>query len=111
VGHRDDAGHLFVDARAGLLIDAAGQRVAPGAIEDALLAHPAVADVAVTGQPDPDRGTRIVARVELRPGAAVTADDLAAHVGGWLGPHARPHDVRLVRSIPLTDAGQPQPLD
>jgi fatty-acyl-CoA synthase len=111
VGHSDEAGHLFVDARAGLLIDVAGHRLAPGAIEDALLAHPAVADAAVSAQPESDRQTRIVARVQLRPGAAVTADDLRAHVGGWLGPHARPDDVRLVSAIPLSDAGQPRPLE
>jgi malonyl-CoA/methylmalonyl-CoA synthetase len=87
------------------LIKTGGYKVGAGEVENALLEHPAVAEVAVVGEPDDDLGQRIVAYVvprEGRPGAS----ELVDHVAALLAPHKRPRDVRLVDSLPRNDMGK-----
>jgi acyl-CoA synthetase (AMP-forming)/AMP-acid ligase II len=62
-------GHLALTGRSKELIIRKGENVSPREIEDVLMGHPSVAAVAVIGLPDPERGERICAVVELRPGA------------------------------------------
>ncbi len=86
------------------LIKSGGYRIGAGEIESCLLDHPAVAEVAVTGEPDDDLGERIVAWVVLTAPAA--ADELAAHVARELAPHKRPRDVRVLDALPRNDLGK-----
>ncbi|MBO1435609.1 AMP-binding protein [Meiothermus sp. CFH 77666] len=111
LGSKDEAGYLWFKARADDLIKAAGYRISPFEVEEALLHHPAVAMVAVVGVPDAERGQRIVAHVKLREGqsgsAALTLA-LQEEVRRRVGHHAYPREVHYVQELPLTTTGKIQ---
>lgn len=110
VGHRDDSGRLFVDARAGDVVTVAGERVVPTAVEEVLLDHPAAAEAAVTVEPGaPEAGPRVVVQVMLRPHADLGADAFRSHLERRLGSVAGSFDVRVVQTIALTATGLPRP--
>jgi malonyl-CoA/methylmalonyl-CoA synthetase len=89
------------------LIKSGGYKIGAGEIENVLQEHPAVAEAAVTGEPDPDLGERIVAWiVPADPAAPPSADELAAHVAAHLAPHKRPREVRHVAALPRNDMGK-----
>ncbi|MFD1151069.1 acyl-CoA synthetase [Saccharothrix hoggarensis] len=95
----------IVGRRATDLIKSGGYKIGAGEIENALLEHPAVAEVAVTGEPDDDLGERVVAWVVAR-GDAPAAEALSEHVARLLSPHKRPRVVRFVESLPRNDMGK-----
>jgi malonyl-CoA/methylmalonyl-CoA synthetase len=101
---RDDGNLRIVGRRATDLIKSGGYRIGAGEIESCLLDHPAVAEAAVTGEPDDDLGERIVAWVVLRDPAEPAA--LADHVARALAPHKRPREVRVLDALPRNDLGK-----
>jgi malonyl-CoA/methylmalonyl-CoA synthetase len=106
VAVRDPDGYVrIVGRRATDLIKSGGYKIGAGEIENALLEHPGVAEVAVTGEPDEDLGERIVAWV-VPSGAEPPADELADHVARLLAPHKRPRVVRYLESLPRNDMGK-----
>ncbi len=92
------------------LIKTGGFKVGAGEVETALLEHPAVAEAAVTGEPDDRLGERIVAWVVLRPSAGRShvpdAKDLEDHVASLLAPHKRPRTVCFVDELPRNEMGK-----
>ena len=79
----------------------------PEAVELALRDHPAVAEVAVTGRPDPEWGERVVAWVVPRTGhQPPQLGDLRALVAENLAPYAAPRELILVDSLPRTAIGK-----
>ena len=68
MGHLDADGYLHVTGRKKDLIIVSGEKAVPREIEDVLMRHPAVADAAVVGKPDPSRGEVVVAFVILKEG-------------------------------------------
>jgi malonyl-CoA/methylmalonyl-CoA synthetase len=104
---RDASGSLkLVGRKSTDLIKSGGYRIGAGEIEGALLEHPAVAEVAVTGRPDEDLGERIVAWVVTEPGQTATADELSDHVAGLLTKHKRPREVNFVDELPRNAMGK-----
>jgi len=101
---REDGMLRIVGRRATDLIKSGGYRIGAGEIESCLLDHPAVAEAAVTGEPDDDLGERIVAWVVLD--ADATPADLADHVARALAPHKRPREVRVLDALPRNDLGK-----
>jgi malonyl-CoA/methylmalonyl-CoA synthetase len=107
IATRDPDGELrIVGRRSTDIIKCGGFKVGAGEVEAALLEHPAIAEAAVIGAPDPDLGERIVAFVVAR--APVDARALEDHVAGRLSPHKRPRDVRFVDALPRTPLGKVQ---
>ncbi len=100
-----DGVHRIVGRAATDLIKCGGFRVGAGEVEDALLAHPAVAQAAVVGAPHPDLGQEIVAYV-VAPGAS--AKELIDFVATRLSVHKRPRRVCLVDSLPRNPMGKVQ---
>ncbi|MCX5226040.1 acyl-CoA synthetase [Streptomyces sp. NBC_00233] len=102
-----DGAVRLVGRKATDLIKSGGYKIGAGEIENALLDHPGVREAAVTGEPDPDLGERIVAWVvpedEEKP---PTAEELADHVASLLAPHKRPRVVRLLDTLPRNDMGK-----
>jgi malonyl-CoA/methylmalonyl-CoA synthetase len=98
----------IVGRRATDLIKSGGFKIGAGEIEGALLEHPDVLEAAVTGEPDPDLGERIVAWIVARPGAEPTAGALADHVARLLTPHKRPRVVHLLDALPRNEMGKVQ---
>jgi len=105
---RDADGFLrIVGRRATDLIKTGGYKVGAGEVEAALLEHPAVAEAAVTGEPDDRLGQRIVAWVVLRAEMpAPTPRDLEDHVAVLLAPDKRPRTVRFVEALPRNEMGK-----
>ena len=81
------------------MIVSGGVNIYPAEIEQALIAHPDVEDVAVVGVPSPDMGEEVKALVVPRPGAAVTSDALAAYARATLAGYKRPRSIDLVDTV------------
>ncbi|WP_351236158.1 acyl-CoA synthetase [Streptomyces sp. NPDC002133] len=105
---RDADGHVrIVGRRATDLIKSGGYKIGAGEIENVLLEHPGVREAAVTGEPDPDLGERVVAWVvPADPASPPAARELAEHVAGQLAPHKRPRTVRFLDALPRNDMGK-----
>ncbi|MFB7589985.1 acyl-CoA synthetase [Streptomyces sp. NPDC056169] len=102
-----DGAVRLVGRKATDLIKSGGYKIGAGEIENALLDHPGVREAAVTGEPDPDLGERIVAWVVASDASAVPAEaELADHVAGLLAPHKRPRVVRYLDALPRNDMGK-----
>jgi malonyl-CoA/methylmalonyl-CoA synthetase len=98
----------IVGRRATDLIKSGGFKIGAGEIEGALLEHPAVKEAAVTGEPDPDLGERIVAWIVTREGRQASQDELAGHVADLLTPHKRPRVVHFLDELPRNEMGKVQ---
>ena len=97
----------LVGRKATDLIKSGGYKIGAGEIENALLDHPGVREAAVTGEPDPDLGERIVAWVvPTDPSDPPAVGELADHVARLLAPHKRPRTVRLLDELPRNDLGK-----
>ena len=83
-----------------------GENVAPAEVEAVLEAHPAVAEAAVHGRPDPDWGEAVVATVVLREGMRVGPEDLRAHCAGRLAGFKVPKAIVLSGALPRTESGK-----
>ncbi|MEU7021260.1 fatty acid--CoA ligase family protein [Streptomyces sp. NPDC046203] len=105
LGYLDTYGYLHLVDRVGRVVKAAGVKVRPAEVERALLTHPAVADCAVFGLPDPDTGEAVHAAVVLR--TPQESDALRRHVTEALSAAHAP--TRIVRwpELPLTESGKP----
>ena len=106
-GFVDHEGRLHVSGRLAEVIVTGGEKVWPAAVEEILSRHREVAEVAVTGRPDPEWGSRVVAVVVPRhPSDPPTLDDLRAFVAERSAPWAAPKTVELVRSLPRLASGK-----
>ena len=106
IGHLDADGYLYVVDRKKDLILRGGFNVFPRDVEDALVAHPAVAVAGVVGRPDGRLGEEVVAFVSLRPGASATTEELMDHARTHLGANKYPRQITIVPAIPLTSVGK-----
>ena len=109
LGYLDADGYLFICGREKDMIITGGVNVYPAEVEATLLAHPAVADVAVIGVPDDEWGETIVAVVEPVAGHVGDDDlatDLLAHCRVSLAGFKCPRQVEFRAALPRTDAGK-----
>lgn len=104
----DERGYFSVEGRIRDMIKRGGENIYPREIEGVLVEHPAVADAAVVGVPDPKWSEQPAAFVRLAEGASVTEDDLVAHLREHLAPHKTPRLWRFVDDFPLTPSGKVQ---
>jgi acyl-CoA synthetase (AMP-forming)/AMP-acid ligase II len=106
IGEIDEADNLYVVGRLSDVIRSGSSSIMPKEVEDAIVSHPAVDDVAVIGLPDPEWGEAVTAFVVLKPGMSVNADDLMEHCRAHLAPFKKPRSVRLVASLPRSHYGK-----
>ncbi len=99
-------GTLFIRGRKKELILRGGANVYPAEIERVLHGDPRVRACAVVGRPDPRLGERVVAFVELTPGAVAGADELRARCAAELARYKVPEDFRFVDAMPRTPMGK-----
>ena len=109
----DADGYYWYAGRADDVFKSSGYRIGPGEIENSLLDHPAVANVAVVPKPDPERGAVVKAFVVLTPDfssrrrAELTAI-LQEHVRARLAPYEYPKEIEYVDALPMTTTGKIQ---
>ncbi len=101
-----DGQRLTVHGRADEMIVSGGENIWPGPIEDRLRLHPAVADVAVVGRPDPDWGQLVVAVVVAAGPVPPTLESLRDHVREALPAYAAPRALEVVEMLPRTSLGK-----
>ncbi|CCH31345.1 AMP-binding protein [Actinosynnema sp. NPDC047251] len=108
---RDADGYFWFQARNDDMIISSGYNIAGPEVEAALLDHPDVAETAVVGAPDPDRGAIAHAFVVLRAGAPADpakAAELQAFVKSVIAPYKYPRRVEFVAELPKTPSGKVQ---
>jgi acyl-CoA synthetase (AMP-forming)/AMP-acid ligase II len=109
IGHLDSGGYLFITGRSDHTIISGGVNIYPREVEDLLIEHPAVDDVAVIGVPDDEYGESVRAVVTLRDGY-VGSPVLAADIIDWtrarLAHYKCPKSVTFAASLPRSVAGK-----
>jgi acyl-CoA synthetase (AMP-forming)/AMP-acid ligase II len=105
-GYLDADGYLYIRDRLDDTIIVAGQNIYPVEVENALRRHPAVADVAVVGVPDPRWGQRVHAFVVPRPGRQVTGRDLSRATRGAIADFKLPTGYSFVADLPRNPTGK-----
>lgn len=109
IGHVDAEGYLFLSDRRADLILSGGVNLYPQEIENALMRHPDVQEVAVVGVPHPDFGEQPLAAVVLRQGAEgslATARAIAARAAEVLARFKLPQRVVFVHALPRLETGK-----
>ncbi|MFN2375528.1 MAG: AMP-binding protein [Candidatus Binatia bacterium] len=106
VALRDEDGFVTIVDRLHDMIVSGGFNVYPREVEDALSSHPAVLESAVVGRPHAQWGETVHAVVVLRPGAAVSAEDLAAHAAALTASYKKPRSFDFVAELPRNASGK-----
>ena len=107
----DEDGYFWFQARADDMIIASGYNIAGPEVENAVLAHPAVAECAVVGKPDPERGALVKAFVVLKPEAKPSpelAKEIQDHVKAAIAPYKYPREIEWREVLPKTQTGKLQ---
>ncbi|MDE2398943.1 MAG: long-chain fatty acid--CoA ligase [Burkholderiales bacterium] len=106
IGYLDAEGFLYIADRLKDMLISGGENVYPAEVESVLYAHPAVAEVAVIGQPDPQWGEAVVAVVALEPGAKLELEELRAWAEERLARYKLPRRLEIVPALPRNPAGK-----
>jgi 2-aminobenzoate-CoA ligase len=107
----DTDGYVYFEARTDDLIISSGYNIGAPEVEAALLSHAAVAECAVVGVPDTERGQAVKAFVVLAPGYIgddALTETLQAHVKATIAPYKYPRQIAFVETLPRTDTGKLQ---
>jgi crotonobetaine/carnitine-CoA ligase len=102
IGHVDADGWFYFHDRRSAYIKRGGENVSPAEVEAVIAGHPAVAEVAVTGVPDPVHDEAVAAWVVPLPGASLTAEDVRRHAAAHLAGFKVPSTVAVVDRLPRT---------
>ena len=102
LGRFDEDGYLYLVDRVKDMIIMSGENIYPTEIEEIILEHPAVAQVAVIGAPDPRRGEIPCAVVVLNPGATLTEDELIEYCKPKMASFKVPRMVKFRQDMPLS---------
>jgi acetyl-CoA synthetase len=106
---KGDKGYIMILGRADDIILVSGHNIGTAEVESALVAHPAVAEAAVIGKPDPLKGNIIKAFVVLRVGNTPSdhlTTEIIHHVRMTLGPIAIPSSIEYMDKLPKTRSGK-----
>jgi fatty-acyl-CoA synthase len=109
LGYVDEDGYLFLTDRKAFMIISGGVNIYPQEIEDAMILHDAVADVAVIGVPHDEMGEEVKAVVELAEGVEGTPElerELIEHVKGRIARFKAPRSVDFADALPRTPTGK-----
>ena len=106
VAHRDEEGYYFIVDRKKDVILRGGFNVYPREVEEALYAHPAIAEAAVVGVRDERLGEEVKAVVALKTGASATEREIIEHCRGRLAAYKCPRIVEFRDSLPKGPTGK-----
>jgi fatty-acyl-CoA synthase len=102
----DEDGYFWIVDRVKDVVITGGENVYPAEVENVLYDHPAIAEVAVVGLPDPRWGETVVAVVVPRPGDIVSLEQLREFAGDRLARYKLPTRLELVAELPRTASGK-----
>ncbi|WP_254536110.1 acyl-CoA synthetase [Halomarina litorea] len=111
LARRDEDGYYWYEGRSDDVIISSGYRIGPFEVESSLMEHPLVAEAAVVGVPDDQRGQRVKAFVvptDRHEDPDRAASDLQSHVKERLARHAYPREVEFLAELPTTATGKVQ---
>ncbi|WP_327166234.1 long-chain fatty acid--CoA ligase [Streptomyces zaomyceticus] len=106
IARLDEDGYAYIVDRVKDMFVSGGENVYPAEVEDALLTHPAVAECAVIGVPDPVWGEVGRAVVVLRPDAHADEEDILGHLQGRLAKYKIPKSLVVTEALPRTASGK-----
>jgi long-chain acyl-CoA synthetase len=106
IGRMDAEGNLYVVDRKKDMIIRGGLNVYPRDVEEVLFEHPAVAEAAVIGRPDPEYGEEVIAFVVLRHGANAEAEEILAFCAERLAKYKTPKEIHYTASLPKSGVGK-----
>ena len=106
VGYMDESGYLFIMDRSKDMIISGGENIYPREIEEVLIRHPAVREVAVVGVPDPKWGEAVKAVVSLVEGRSATEDELIAFCKDHIASYKKPKSLDFVDELPKNNYGK-----
>ena len=106
VGYMDDDGYVFLLDRSKDLIISGGENIYPREIEEVLIRHPAVFEVAVIGVPHPEWGEAVKAVVVQTPGCGVSGEELIDFCKGRIASFKKPGSVDFVEELPRNNYGK-----
>jgi fatty-acyl-CoA synthase len=104
----DEAGYLNIVGRIKDMVIRGGENIYPREIEEFLYSHPDIEDVQVIGVPDAKYGEELCAWVKLRPGAALTEQQVKDYCTGKIAHYKVPRYVRFAGDFPMTVTGKVQ---
>jgi fatty-acyl-CoA synthase len=103
-----EGGYVKITGRAKEMLIRGGENIFPREIEEFLVAHPKIADVAVVGIPDSKVGEAVLAWIRLKAGAAATEREIQDFCGGKIAHYKIPQFIRFVDAFPMTVTGKIQ---
>ena len=109
IGYVDEEGYLYLTDRASFMIISGGVNIYPQEIEDTLIMHPKVADVAIVGAPNTEMGEEVKAVVEVADHVAADcklADELIAYTREHIAHYKCPKSVDFVDKLPRQPTGK-----
>jgi long-chain acyl-CoA synthetase len=106
LGTKDDEGYVTIVDRKKDMVIRGGYNVYPREVEETLLRHPGIAQVAVIGLPDPQYGEEVCAVVIREPGHAVSEGDISAWAKEQLAAYKYPRRVFFADAFPLGPSGK-----
>ena len=106
IGYLDADGFLYIADRLKDMVISGGENVYPAEVESQLYSHPAIAEIAIVGLPDPQWGELVAAVVALKPGATLNLDELRAYGEERLARYKLPKRLEIVPTLPRNPAGK-----
>lgn len=106
IGSMDEAGYFYIVDRVKDMINVSGFKVYPAEVENVLYQHPAVAEAAVYGIPDPLKGEIVNANIVLKDGYTVTATEIADFCAERIATYKVPQGFKFVAAIPKNPTGK-----
>ncbi|NDW03886.1 acyl-CoA synthetase [Jiella pacifica] len=106
LGHRDEAGYLYITGRASDMYISGGSNVYPREIEEKILAHPKISEAAIVGVPDPDWGEVGIAVLVAVPGETVTEAEIGAFLADKISRYKMPKRFVFFDEMPKSAYGK-----
>jgi long-chain acyl-CoA synthetase len=106
IGRMDEDGYFFIEDRKKDMIIAGGYNIYPRELEDVLIRHPAVMEVAVAGVPDPQRGETVKAWIVPTPGVSISEKEIISWSKSELAAYKYPRSVEFRDKLPKTNVGK-----
>lgn len=106
LGYIDADGYLVISGRKKDMIRSGGENIYPAELEDVLIRHPAIKDVAIIGVPDPKYLETVCAVIVPKPGAHLTKEEVIRYSREHLAGYKTPRHVVFVDELPRTPSGK-----